>query len=72
MVWFNGEKDLGVVRIEGGEQTEVAGDAFAVGQKPVGRCGGRVVEFSVLNGTLTEIAFVAEVEARRARLRRRR
>jgi hypothetical protein len=72
MVWFNGAKDLGVVRIDGGEQTEVSGGAFAAGQRPVGRCAGRAVEFIVLDGRLSEIAFVAETSAGRARLRRRR
>lgn len=72
MLWFNGAKDVGVLRIDGGEQIEVPGGAFAVGERPVGRCAGRTVEFLLLDGTLSEIAFVVEADARRARLRSRR
>jgi hypothetical protein len=72
MLWFNGAKDVGAMRIDGGEKVEVPGGAFAAGEKPAGRCAGRAVEFVLLDGTLSEIAFVAEIDARRARLRSRR
>jgi hypothetical protein len=72
MLWFNGAKDVGAMRLDGGEKVDVPGVAFAAGEKPVGRCAGKAVEFTRLDGTPTEIAFVAEVDARRARLRSRR
>jgi hypothetical protein len=72
MLWFNGVKDVGALRIDGGERIDVPGAAFAAGERPFGRCAGRTVEFLLLDGTPSEIAFIEEANPRRARLRSRR
>jgi hypothetical protein len=71
MLWFNEEKDLGALRTEDGERIEIPGTAFAGGEKPVGRCAGKVVEFDTESGDLQGISFVQESNQRRARRRRR-
>jgi hypothetical protein len=71
MRWFNSAKDLGGLRTDDGEWIEVPGAAFAPGEKPVARCAGKAIEFESLDGTVSGIAFVPELEQRRARRRRR-
>jgi hypothetical protein len=71
MLWFNEAKDLGALRTGEGERIEVPGTAFLPGEKPVGRCAGKAIEFEPLEGSVTGVAFVPEVSPRRARLRRR-
>ena len=72
MLWFNAMKDLGVLSTEDGERLDVPGAAFSAGEKPVGRCGGMAVRFESVDGEVSAIAFVAEPNPRRARLRRHR
>jgi hypothetical protein len=72
MLWFNAVKDLGALRTGEGERIEVPGTAFLPGEKPVGRCAGKAIEFEPLEGAVTCVAFVPEVSPRRARMRRRR
>ena len=72
MLWFNTVKDLGALRTDDGERIEVPGAAFAAGEKPEGRCAGKVVDFETGRNGLTGIAFVPERSQRRARLRHRR
>ena len=72
MLWFNEAKDLGALRTDEGERIEVPGTAFLPGEKPVGRCAGKAIEFEPLEDAVTCVAFVPEVSPRRARLRRRR
>jgi hypothetical protein len=72
MLWFNGVKDLGVLQTDAGERLDVPGTAFGVGEKPVGRCSGRPVEFACAAGGVSEVRFVPEGSVRRARLRHRR
>jgi hypothetical protein len=72
MLWFNEEKDLGALRTDDGERIEVPGTAFRRGEKPVGRCAGKIVEFEAVGGVVTQLAFVEEATGGRARLRRRR
>jgi hypothetical protein len=72
MLWFNTAKDLGALRTGDGERIEVPGTAFVPGEKPVGRCAGKAIEFEPLEGAVTCVAFVPEVSPRRARMRRRR
>jgi hypothetical protein len=71
MLWFNAAKDLGVLRTEDGERIDVPGAAFVPEEKPLGRCGGKTIEFDSREGTVSEIAFVEELSPRRARRRRR-
>ncbi len=72
MLWFNAAKDLGVLRADDGERIEVAGAAFALGEKPVARCAGKTIEFESLDRVVSGIAFVPEIRPRRARPRHRR
>jgi hypothetical protein len=71
MLWFNVAKDLGALRTDDGERIDVPGSAFLPGEKPVGRCAGRAVEFVPLDRAVTRLAFVPEPNPRRARMRRR-
>ena len=72
MLWFNGAKDLGALRTDDGERIEMPGTAFLPGEKPVGRCAGKIVEFESFEGAVTSLAFVSEPSPRRARRRHRR
>lgn len=72
MLWFNADKNLGALRTSEGERIEVPGDAFAPGEKPVGRCAGMPIEFDAVDGVPNAIAFPPEVMPRRARMRGRR
>ena len=60
MLWFNAAKDAGALETHDGERFDVTGSAFVPGEKPVGRCAGRAIEFE------------SELAPRRARLRHRR
>jgi hypothetical protein len=72
MLWFNEAKDLGALRTEDGERIEVPGTAFQPGEKPVGRCAGKVIEFdAIVDGGVSGIAFVPDSNPQRARRRRR-
>jgi hypothetical protein len=71
MLWFNAVKDLGALEMAHGERVGVPGAAFLPGEKPVGRCAGKAVEFETVEGAVARIAFMPEVSPRRARLRRR-
>jgi hypothetical protein len=71
MLWFNEAKDLGALQMALGERVEVLGTAFLPGEKPVGRCSGKPVEFETVEGAVTRVAFVPEPNPRRARLRHR-
>jgi hypothetical protein len=72
MLWFNGAKDLGALRTNDGDRIDVRGTAFLPGEKPLGRCAGKAVEFEQLEGRVSALAFVSESNPRRARLRRSR
>jgi hypothetical protein len=71
MLWFNEVKDLGRLEMAHGERVGVPGAAFLPGEKPVGRCLGKAVEFETVDGAVARVAFVPEISPRRARLRRR-
>jgi len=47
MLWFNEAKDQGFIMTDEGERLAVAGDGFAKGEKPEGRCAHKVVSFEV-------------------------
>ena len=72
MLWFNEAKDMGALRTDEGERMEVLGKGFLPGEKPVGRCAGMPVEFEALDGTVADVAFVEDLNPRRARSRGRR
>jgi len=73
MLWFNEAKDYGFIMTDEGERLPVAGDGFAKGEKPEGRCAHKVVTFEVdeSNGErqAQNVAFEPDVVARRARMR---
>ena len=71
MLWFNAAKDRGVLQMALGERVDVPGAAFLPGEKPVGRCKGKAIEFETVEGAVTRVAFVPEPNPRRARLRHR-
>lgn len=70
MLWFNEAKDLGALRTDDGDRIDVSGSAFLPGERPLGRCAGRAVEFEQVEGGVSGLAFVQELTPRRARLRR--
>jgi hypothetical protein len=72
MLWFNDAKDLGALVTDVGDRVAVPGAAFSPGEKPLGRCAGRAVEFEWCGDELRAMAFVQESNPRRARLRRSR
>lgn len=72
MLWFNEAKDAGALRTDDGDRMDVPGTAFLPGEKPLGRCAGRTVEFEQLEERVSALAFVHESNPRRARLRRSR
>ena len=75
MLWFNGDEDFGVIEATDGERLHVAGADFTAGLRPMGRCRGTAVEFSVVEGDERHaegVSFVTEVAPRRARLHTRR
>jgi cold shock CspA family protein len=72
MLWFNGDKDLGVIEAADGEQLPVQGADFATGTRPEGRCRGTMVEFDVVEGEerhATGVRLVLDAAPRRARRR---
>jgi hypothetical protein len=72
MLWFNDTKDLGALVTDVGDRIDVPGAAFLPGEKPLGRCAGKAVQFEWLEGEVSALAFVSESTPRRARLRRSR
>ena len=70
MLWFNEEKDSGALRTDEGDRIDVSGAAFLPGEKPLGRCAGKLVEFESLEGSVSGLAFVPDLNPRRARRRR--
>jgi hypothetical protein len=73
MLWFNEAKDHGFIMTDEGERLAVAGDGFAGGKRPVGRCAHMIVSFEIDDTTGTRqaqnVTFDPEVASRRARLR---
>ncbi len=69
MLWFNEAKDVGALRTDEGDRIDVSGAAFVTGEKPLGRCAGRAVEFETLEGSVSRLAFVPDLTPRRARRR---
>ena len=73
MLWFNEKKDYGFILTDEDERLAVAGDGFASGERPSGRCASRAVTFEVSesNGTrqAENVVFERDPVARRARSR---
>jgi len=75
MLWFNAAKVYGFIMTDEGERLAVAGEGFAPGELPEGRCAHKVVTFEIENGNGTRqargVSFVPDTPARRARMRGR-
>jgi cold shock CspA family protein len=75
MLWFNETRDHGFIRTDEGERLAVAGEGFAPGERPEGRCAQRPVTFEITrtNGSrqARDVAFVPDVVARKPRMRGR-
>ena len=75
MLWFNEKKDHGFIRTDDGERLAVAGDGFAPGERPEGRCAQKVVTFEIETSSGSRqargVEFVPDIPARRARMRGR-
>jgi len=75
MLWFNEAKDHGFIMTDDGERLAVAGDGFAAGEKPAGRCAHKAVTFELdeSDGSrqARNVVFEPEFAARRARMRGR-
>ena len=75
MLWFNEAKDRGFIRTDEGERLAVAGDGFAPGERPEGRCAHRAVTFEITrsNGSrqARNVAFVPDTTAHKPRMRGR-
>lgn len=73
MLWFNPDKGYGFIRTDDDERLYVAASGFLPGHEPERRCRGRSVTFErqVEEGEAraVEVSFVAQPDARRARLR---
>src|SRR4029079_1835519 len=73
MLWFNEAKDYGFIMTDDGERLAVAGDGFAKGEKPEGRCAHKVVTFEVDESggerQAQNVVFEPDVVSRRARMR---
>ena len=73
MLWFNEVKDYGFIMTDEGERLAVAGEGFAKGEKPEGRCAHKAVTFDVGEAggerQAQNVVFEPEVVARRARMR---
>jgi hypothetical protein len=72
MLWFNDLKDVGALLTEDGDRIHISGSAFLAGERPLGRCAGRPVEFEHDDAGVSRLAFVPDSNPRRARLRRSR
>ena len=75
MLWFNEEKDLGVLTAATGERLSVSGSDFAGGERPHGRVAGKMVEFRIAGDgdsrRAEHVALVEDEAPRRARRRSR-
>jgi cold shock CspA family protein len=73
MLWFNAAKNHGFIMTDEGERLLIAGEGFAPGELPEGRCAHRVVTFEIESSSGTRqargAAFVPDIPARRARMR---
>lgn len=75
MLWFNSDKDLGVIEAHDGERLPVQGADFAAGARPGLRCRGTAVEFRIVDADdrhAASVSLLPDVAPRRARRRTRR
>ena len=74
MLWFNEDKDHGLILTEDGERLAVHGTGFAGSGPPVGRCAQAAVRFEVSEQSgmrrAQSVVFENDTSPRRARARR--
>jgi hypothetical protein len=76
LLWFDRDKDVGIIVGEDGERFDVQGEGFVPGSRPTGRCKGTEVTFDLAEeaggvSVAVSVAIVPESAQRRARPRRR-
>ena len=73
LLWFNEERQDGLIVAEDGARVVVLGSGFAPGHLPVGRCAGTPVAFAVADHDgeqrAIDVAVVDVVQGGRARRR---
>ena len=73
MLWFNLDKDIGVITSDDGIRVGVSGTAFLEGMRPKPRCTGTAVDFRVVQrdgeDLAVDVSFVPDVAHGRARRR---
>ena len=73
LLWFNEERQDGVIVVDDGSKVVVLGGGFAPGHAPEGRCAGLPVSFDLVEDSGEPRAVSVEVlEAPAARRARRR
>ena len=73
LLWFNEERQDGVIVLDDGSKVVVLGSGFAPGQAPEGRCAGLPVSFDlVVDSGVARAVSVEVLEAPAARRARRR
>jgi hypothetical protein len=73
LLWFNEQRQDGLIEADDGSRVVVLGTGFAPGQQPVGRCAGTPVTFELVNEDgephAVGVTVVDVTPTRRARLR---
>ena len=73
LLWFNEERQDGLIALDDGSRIVVLGHGFAPGHAPVGRCAGTPVSFELAyedgEARAVGVAVVEDDPARRARSR---
>ena len=73
LLWFNEQRQDGLIEADDGSRVVVLGTGFAPGQQPVGRCAGTPVRFELVNEDgephAVGVTVVDAMPTRRARLR---
>ena len=73
LLWFNEERQDGVILLEDGSRVVVLGSGFAPGRAPEGRCAGTPVSFELVGASderrAVSVVVLDDPPVRRARLR---
>jgi cold shock CspA family protein len=73
LLWFNEERQDGVIVLDDGSKVVVLGSGFAPGHAPEGRCAGLPVSFDLVEESgerrAVSVVVLDDLPVRRARLR---
>jgi cold shock CspA family protein len=74
LLWFNEERQDGLIALDDGSRVVVLGSGFAPGRAPEGRCAGTPVSFELADeaGEVRAVSVVVLDDAAPARRARRR